>query len=73
MENLEEGREMECFVNARHGRYTETKIDLDQKDCKIHCLIKDLGNQTGSPSEIKIGVLGWCSYDFKVHINLSSS
>lgn len=47
MEKFEESREMECFINARHCRCTERKNDLDQKDCKIHSITKDLGGRAG--------------------------
>lgn len=30
-----------------HCKYTESKIDLDQKDCMIRSLIKNVARQTG--------------------------
>lgn len=30
-----------------HCKYAESKIDLDQKDCKIHSIIKNVARQTG--------------------------
>lgn len=33
--------------NQVHYKYTESKIDLDQKDCKIHSIIKNVARQTG--------------------------
>lgn len=37
----------ELRENQMHCMYTESKIDLDQKDCKIHSIINNVARQTG--------------------------